>query len=172
MTPMPIVTKEGTVAPPPKRRLAAGASVFVLGWIVTFAVVRIITTSSLPSSLIPIVIFVAPKVGVLAAIAIMGKPGFAYLKRLVFGYLKPAAEVSPARHRIGIVMFVAALLFSFLEPYVFLRPDSASPDVRYALAIDLLLLASLFVLGGNFWDKIRALFIREAEVTFPAKPSQ
>ena len=157
-----------TVAPPPKGRLVAGAAVFGLGWIVTLVVVRIITTSSLPSSLIPIVIFVAPKAGALTAIAIMGKPGFAYLKRLVFGYLKPAAEVGPARHRIGIVMFVAALLFSFLEPYVFFRPSSAPRDVRYALAIDLLLLASLFVLGGNFWDKIRALFVRDATVHFPA----
>jgi len=29
------------------------------------------------ASLIPIVMFVAPKVGALAAVAIMGKPGFA-----------------------------------------------------------------------------------------------
>ena len=65
-------------------------------------------------------------------------------------------------------MFVAALLFSFLEPYVFFRQVAAPPDVRYALAIDLLLLASLFVLGGNFWDKIRALFIREAKAQFPS----
>jgi hypothetical protein len=29
----------------------------------------------------------------------------------------------------------------------------------YAIGGDLLLLASLFVLGGDFWDKIRALFV-------------
>ena len=75
---------EETIAPPPRGRLVAGATVFALGWIVTLAVVRLITTSSLPSSLVPIVMFVAPKVGVLAAIAIMGKPGFAYLKKLAF----------------------------------------------------------------------------------------
>jgi len=28
---------------------------------------------------------------------------------------------------------------------------------------------SLFVLGGNFWDKLRALFIRDASVVFPEK---
>jgi hypothetical protein len=27
---------------------------------------------------------------------------------------------------------------------------------------------SIFVLGGNFWDKIRALFIRESTARFPA----
>jgi hypothetical protein len=156
-----------TTAPPPKGRLVAGATVFALGWLVTLALVRLITTSSLPSSLVPIVIFVAPKVGVLAAITIMGKPGFTYLKSLVIGYLKPTADVSPTRHRIGIVMFVAAMLLSFVEPYAFFRQDFAARNVRYALAIDVLLVASLLVLGGNFWDKIRALFIQDATVHFP-----
>ena len=30
------------------------------------------------------------------------------------------------------------------------------------------LVASILVLGGDFWDKIRALFIREAKVQFPS----
>ena len=156
-----------TVAPPPRGRLVAGVAVFALGWIVTLVIVRIITTTSLPSSLVPIVMFVAPKVGVLAAIAIMGKPGFTYMKQLAFGYLKPTSDVGPTRHRIGIVMFVTALLFSFLEPYGFFVSDFAARGARFALTVDLLLLASVFVLGGNFWDKIRALFIREARVLFP-----
>jgi hypothetical protein len=29
------------------------------------------------------------------------------------------------------------------------------------------LLVSLFVLGGDFWDKLRALFIGEAKAVFP-----
>jgi hypothetical protein len=30
---------------------------------------------------------------------------------------------------------------------------------------DALLIGSFFVLGGNFWEKLRALFIRTARVT-------
>src|SRR5262245_40328320 len=100
------MTADTSVAPPPKGRLIAGATVFALGWIVTLASVPLITASSLPSSIVPVVVFVGPKFGVLAAIAILGKPGFAYLKQLVFGYLKPTTDVSPARHRIGVLMFV------------------------------------------------------------------
>ena len=37
---------------------------------------------------------------------------------------------------------------------------------RDALGGDLLLLASLFVLGGDFWDKIRSLFIYDAKADF------
>ena len=40
-----------------------------------------------------------------------------------------------------------------------------------AVAGDLLLLTSLFVLGGDFWDKLRALFIGGAKVVFPQKTS-
>ena len=35
-------------------------------------------------------------------------------------------------------------------------------------ALDALFVASLFVLGGDFWDKLRALFIRDAKAQFPA----
>ena len=30
-------------------------------------------------------------------------------------------------------------------------------------------IASLFVLGGDFWDKLRALFVRDAKAVFPEK---
>ena len=167
------MTMDQAAAPPPKGRILAGVGVFALGWIVTLAIVPIITASSLSTSaqatVSGIVVFVGPKFGVLAAVAILGKPGFNYLKRTVFGYLKPPAEVSPARYRIGIVMFVAAMLFGFLERYLGLfMPGEISREIRYSLAIDLLLLASILVLGGDFWDKLRALFIREAKAQFPA----
>ena len=163
-----IVTGQEAEAPP-RGRLVAGAAVFALGWVATLAIVSVIRASSLPSSIAALVVFVGPKIGVVAAIAIMGKPGFTYLKKLVFGYLKPPAEVRPARHRVGIVMLVVAMLFSFLEPYGFFQHGSAARGIRFTLAVDLLLIASVFVLGGNFWDKIRALFIREAKAFFPAR---
>jgi hypothetical protein len=161
------MTVEETVAPTPKGRLVAGASVFALGWIATLVMVPVITAGALPSYIVLIVVFVGPKIGVAAAIAIMGKPGFVYLKQLIFGYLNPPADVGPARHRVGIVMFVAAMLFGWLEPYGFFLPGFAAAGIRQSLAVDGLLVASLFVLGGNFWDKIRALFIRDATVRFP-----
>ncbi|HAI46245.1 MAG TPA: hypothetical protein DCM50_05995 [Stenotrophomonas sp.] len=36
-----------------------------------------------------------------------------------------------------------------------------------AMSGDLLLILSLFILGGDFWDKLRALFVREAKAVFP-----
>ena len=40
-------------------------------------------------------------------------------------------------------------------------------SMPYAVGGDLLLLSSLFPLGGDFWDKIRSLFVHDAEVHFP-----
>jgi hypothetical protein len=106
----------------------------------------------------------------LAAVATMGKSGFAFIKGRVFGFLArhgPAAEVGRARYTVGLVMFGAPFLFGWLAPYVAeLVPGVGHPTVAFALAGDAVLVASLFVLGGNFWDKLRALFVHDAEVRF------
>ena len=45
------------------------------------------------------------------------------------------------------------------------RPASTVPT---AIITDAVFVVSLFVLGGGFWDKLRALFVRTASVVFPA----
>jgi hypothetical protein len=101
----------------------------------------------------------------------MGKPGYAYIKNRVFGFLRqygPPAEVSRRRYRIGLVMFAVPILFGWVAPYAAdLIPDYAENAFTYAIVGDMVLLASLFVLGGDFWDKLRALFFHEAKAVFP-----
>jgi hypothetical protein len=36
------------------------------------------------------------------------------------------------------------------------------------VGLDLITLASLFLLGGDFWDKVRALFLHNARAVFPS----
>ncbi|MHC8327001.1 transporter suffix domain-containing protein [Pseudomonas sp. LB3P93] len=119
------------------------------------------------------VLFISNKVLLIVVIAVMGKAGFQQLKSKVFGYVSGIApsidaEVGPIRHRIGIVMFCLPLISAFLEPYV----DTFWPGFRpnlWQLQVlgDAMLIGSFFVLGGNFWDKVRALFIRTAKVITP-----
>jgi hypothetical protein len=104
------------------------------------------------------------------AVAVMGKAGFDYIKARVFGFLKRHAvprTVSRTRYRIGLALFLLPVLFGWLAPY----GPGAIPGYeaqRFAvnLAGDLLLLTSLFVLGGDFWEKLRALFVYEAKARF------
>ena len=107
----------------------------------------------------------------IVAVAVMGKTGYAYIKNRVFGFLKqygPPAEVSRTRYTIGLVMFAVPIVFGWVAPYAAkLIPVFTHTPFRYALGGDLVLLASLFVLGGDFWDKVRALFFHGAKAVFP-----
>ncbi len=107
----------------------------------------------------------------LVAVAVMGTSGYTFIKNRVFGFLKqygPPAEVGRTRYTIGLVMFAVPIVFGWLAPYATdLIPGYLGNEFTYAIVGDLLLLASLFVLGGDFWDKLRALFIGGAKAVFP-----
>ncbi len=107
----------------------------------------------------------------IVAVAIMGKSGYAFIKNRVFGFIKqygPPAEVSRTRYTIGLVMFSVPIVFGWLAPYAAdLVPGYSGNEFTYAIVGDLLLLVSLIVLGGDFWDKLRALFIGGAKAVFP-----
>jgi len=107
----------------------------------------------------------------IVAIALMGKSGYAYITKRVFGFLKQyghPAEVSRTRYTVGLVMFSVPIIFGWLAPYVSdLVPGYSSNEFTYGIVGDLLLLTSLFVLGGDFWDKLRALFIHGSKAVFP-----
>jgi hypothetical protein len=96
----------------------------------------------------------------------MGESGFAYIKNLIFGFLKqyaPPKRVSRRRYNIGLVMFSLPILFGWVSVYIpALTPGFALTPLPYALCGDILLLVSLMVLGGDFWEKIRAIFIYDA----------
>lgn len=107
----------------------------------------------------------------IAAVAVAGKSGYALIKTKIFGFLKqygPPNKVSRLRYRIGLVMFCTPLLFGWVSIYAAaFIPGFKQNPAPYALAGDLLLLSSLFVLGGDFWDKLRGLFIHDAKIHFP-----
>jgi hypothetical protein len=112
-----------------------------------------------------------PKVFSIAAIAIMGKSGFNYMKGRIFRFLKkhgPPDVVSPSRYCIGLVMFTLPVLFAWLGPYLSHHIPGYEPNRFIASGVgDLLFVSSLFVLGGDFWDKVRALFIHQAKALLP-----
>jgi hypothetical protein len=106
----------------------------------------------------------------IAAVAVMGKIGYAYVKGRFVGLLKqhgPPREVSRLRYTLGLVMFSVPILYGWVSPYAAeLIPGLKRAPLAFALAGDLLLVASLFVLGGKFWDKLRSLFVHDAEISF------
>jgi hypothetical protein len=82
----------------------------------------------------------------------------------VFGQVAPPEEVSPMRYRIGLVMFCLPFLLGSVSR---VAPQFVGNHIWVDFVLSAMLFASLFVLGGNFWDKVRALFYRDARVVFP-----
>ncbi|MFA5111636.1 MAG: hypothetical protein WC443_09535, partial [Desulfobaccales bacterium] len=93
-----------------------------------------------------------------------------YLKDKLFAWLKrlrPPSPVRRTRYRVGLVMFLLPLIPTYIMAYVpHWLPDHAPLRLYVNLAADFIFLASLFVLGGDFWDKLRALFVYDARAEF------
>lgn len=118
------------------------------------------------------VLLVLNKVVFVVATAVMGKAGFLALKATVFRKIAPPVKVSPMRYRIGLVMFILPFIHSLLETWAsHMAPQLVQNRLWVDIAMDGLLIASLFVLGGNFWDKLRALFITDAVAILPKELS-
>ena len=161
-------------SPPPGWRFPVGAAVFVIGFCSPL-LIPIVMGSELSAQwktgISGALAVGVPEVMAIAAAAIMGKKGFQYLKGRIFAFLKrqaPPAAVGPVRYRIGLVMFVLPLLFGWLAPYApYVKTGLALQPFPVNLVGDLVFVSSFFVLGGDFWDKIHALFAHGATARFP-----
>lgn len=149
-------------------RVKVGLSIFVvsIGWPILIPILPLLGVSATATAAVSGVMLVAADVMLVAAAAIAGKEGFAVIKATVFRFLRPYGpprEVSRARYTIGLVMFITPLAFGWASPYFGHHlPGFDGGQLVYAITGDVLLLASLFVLGGGFWDKLRSLFKHDA----------
>ncbi len=121
-------------------------------------------------------VFIGTKVGMLAAIAVMGKPGFNHLKRLLLGLFRkvgPPQQVSRERYRLGLVLFLVPVLMTWIAPYAAaIFGTSGIYGFLENRALEALLLVGLFLLGGDFWDKVGALFKHRATIEFDSEASR
>ena len=152
-------------------RFRLGLTILIVGWLSPLLIPIVARTSlatewkTIISGLLAVGI---PEVFTVAAMAIMGKSGFNLIKERIFSFLKkhgPPDRVSLTRYRTGLVMFVLPIIFGWLGPYgAHLIPGYETQRFVVSLIGDVMFVASLFVLGGDFWDKIRALFVYDARV--------
>ncbi len=157
-------------------RFRLGLTILIVGWLSPL-LIPVVTRTSLAtewktiiSGLLAVGI---PEVFSIVAIAIMGKEGFDLIKNRIFNFFKkhgPPDRVSPARYHIGLVMFLIPVLFGWLAPYgAHLIPGYETHRFVVSLIGDAMFVASLFVLGGDFWDKVKALFIQRAKAHISAE---
>lgn len=106
-----------------------------------------------------------PEIAIVLAVALWGKETFQYFMGRAKGLLKlllPAHRVSPTRYRIGLVMLIGSGLPTWLLAYA---PHwiADAHRMKVLASADLVFVASFFVLGGEFWGRLRALFTPPTE---------
>lgn len=163
--------KPAMVPPPSGWRLKLGfvlvvSSLFSAAFIPVIAALPLST--ELKATISGLLVFGIPQCLMVLAVILVGKSGFAYIKDRVFGSFKrlaPPQTVSRTRYRIGLVMFCLPLVLAFVGPYAdALMLGLGASEWQFGLIGDVLFVASFLVLGGDFWDKLRALFIHDARV--------
>ena len=111
-----------------------------------------------------------PEVVALLAVALLGKTAFDLIAdkaRACLRQLAPRGSVSLLRYRIGLALFILSFIPSYVVGYApHLLPDVSPARLYVSIGSDVLYVISLFVLGGDFWDKLRALFVHDARAQF------
>ena len=160
---------------PPKNRLVWGSIVFISGFLTPLFIPLVVSSglsAGVKTVLAGLLAFGIPELFMLLAAGILGKDGFNYLKRFLVILLKrygPPDTVSKTRYRIGLVMFFIPIVMAILLPYLVDVVTFISQNyLAISIGSDFLLVISLFVLGGDFWDKLRGLFNREAKIYLPS----
>jgi len=167
----------GNASVPPavsRFRFVIGGSVFLACQLAPL-LIPLVVSSDLPrivkGSLSGLLMLGIPELGILAAAVILGKEGFQALRDFIATFFRkhgPPERVGPARYRAGLVMFTLSLALGWVAPYWgHLIPGFEEHPYLWGAVGDLTLIASLFVLGGEFWDKLRALFVHRARASFP-----
>jgi len=155
----------------PAGRLYTGGAIFIAGFF-SPVLVPLVANSTLSvewkTIISGLLVFGIPELAMLLAVAVMGKDGFSYLKGLLFRLLgkhfTPPDTVSRTRYRIGLVLFTLPLLLGWITPYLSGHTDIfENYRLHFAISGDVLLFCSLFILGGDFWDKLRAIFIWQSK---------
>jgi len=159
-----------------KRRIIIGTVVFIVGQLspLTIPLLKNLDISdSLRATLSGILLLGVPELFIIITILIVGKSGFQIIKGKIYNKIKwifPPDEVSRRRYRAGLIIFSFVLLLGWISPYLMNHINQMNINYLYlAITGDVLLIASLFILGGNFWDKIRGLFIYEAQIEMQKK---
>jgi len=167
---------EKPVAPEPKPpepkkdgRFYAGLTALILACVMpllALAVPFLDLSTGVAATVVGVLVAGAPEVLVLVAAALLGKETLHYFidraKRAVSSAvtLKP---VSKPRYYVGLAIAVGSVLPLYLYGYFPETMPSGNARIYILVASDLSFIISVFILGGEFWEKFRGLFIWEGK---------
>jgi hypothetical protein len=117
--------------------------------------------------LVGVLVAGGPEVLCILAVALLGKETFQYFTHVAKSALRRTVIDRPAskgRYYLGL----AIMLVSWLPAYIYAYFPAVMPGGNariYILAgMDLAFVASVFLMGAEFWEKVRRIFIYEGKI--------
>lgn len=149
-----------------KTKIIVGSIILLIGFLSPL-LIPFVTQSNLSTTwkttLSGLLALGIPELFLIIAIAVMGKSGYNKIKTSVLHFFKrngPPMTVSKTRYTLGLVLFSIVILFGILLPYIINHLKFLYTHlVTITLISDAFLILSLWILGGDFWDKLRSLYI-------------
>ncbi|HWQ19550.1 MAG TPA: hypothetical protein VN455_07200 [Methanotrichaceae archaeon] len=149
-------------------RLYAGLAAAILS-IILPAFVIIVPSLGLPAQWTVILsagLFIGgPEMLTLAAVLLLGKDTLRYfmyrIKKALWGVVMER-PVSKARYYLGLALFFASGLPIYIYGYF---PGVLPEGMRVSIlvAADLIFVISMFIMGGEFWEKLQMIFVWEGK---------
>jgi hypothetical protein len=146
-----------------------GLGLFIFSWL-TFAVALLapfMPVSKATAVALATAFIITGEVTFWASVVLLGKPFMQLLKTKLIAFLhsrKPVElrHVSKRRHDVGLALFFCSFLSYYLALAVaFLdlpRDQMLNAIINILIAGEATFFVSLFVLGGEFWAKLKKLF--------------
>lgn len=149
-----------------KTKVAFGVIILVIGFLSPL-LIPFVTQSSLSTAwkttISGLLALGVPELFMIVAIAVMGKSGYNKIKSSVLQFFKrngPPMTVSKTRYTFGLVMFSIVILFGVVLPYILNHLVYLQEHlIKVTLISDFILISSLWILGGDFWDKLRSIYV-------------
>lgn len=159
-----------------KLRLYGGIAVLAIAWLIPLLGIPVSRTNwpiGAKAAIIGLLTFGGPELLSIVAIIILGRESYELiLEKLkkIFRRIQPSGKVSRLRYHIGLALFLLPIIPTYIMGYFpHLLPDTSPMRLIVSISSDLMFIVSLFVLGGDFWDKLRSLFIYDSYAVFQEK---
>lgn len=131
----------------------------LLGLIVPFLHLSL----AVSSIIIGILTIGGPEILILLAVAFLGKETLTFIKQKVFAFFKRKKTIKPVskfRYYFGLSILLASGIPLYLDAYFpHWLPDDKKIHYFVLVFSDLVFVSSFFILGDNFWEKFKNLFI-------------